>query len=99
MVTIRLARHGAKKAPFYHLTVADRSAKRDGRFIERVGFFNPLARGQDEQLRVDLARVDYWLSVGARPSDRVSKLIQQARAGQAAPTTGAEAPAEVAAEA
>ena len=92
MVTIRLARHGAKKAPFYHLTVADRSAKRDGRFIERVGFFNPLARGQEQTLRVDLERVDYWLSVGARPSDRVQKLIKQARAAQEAPA--AEAAAE-----
>ena len=54
MVTIRLARHGAKKNPFYHITVAERRAKRDGRFIERVGFFNPLARGQEEALRVDL---------------------------------------------
>ena len=79
MVTIRLARHGAKKAPFYHLTVADRGAKRDGRFVERVGFFNPLAQGKAEQLRVDLERVDYWLSVGAKPSDRVCKLIKRAR--------------------
>ena len=79
MVTIRLARHGAKKAPFYHLTVADRGAKRDGRFIERVGFFNPLAQGQAEELRVDLARVDHWLSVGAKPSERVNKLIKRAR--------------------
>ena len=79
MVTIRLARHGAKKAPFYHLTVADRSAKRDGRFIERVGFFNPLAQGKAEELRVDLERVDHWLSVGAKPSERVNKLIKRAR--------------------
>jgi len=79
MVTIRLARHGAKKAPFYHLTVADRSAKRDGRFIERVGFFNPLAQGQAEELRVDLDRVDHWLSMGAKPSERVNKLIKRAR--------------------
>ena len=93
MVTIRLARHGAKKAPFYHLTVADRGAKRDGRFIERVGFFNPLARGQDETLRVDLARVDHWLSVGARPSERVTALIKQARAAQAG-APEAEAAAE-----
>ncbi len=90
MVTIRLARHGAKKAPFYHLTVADRSAKRDGRFVERVGFFNPLAKGKAEQLRVDLERVDYWLSVGAKPSEQVNKLIKRARSA---------ATAEVAAEA
>ena len=79
MVTIRLARHGAKKKPFYHITVADRRAKRDGRFIERVGFFNPLPQGQDEALRVNLMRVDYWLSEGAQPSDRVRQLIRLAR--------------------
>ena len=79
MVTIRLARHGAKKRPFYHLTVADKSAKRDGRFIERVGFFNPLAQGDEERMRIDLDRVDYWLSVGARPSERVTQLIGAAR--------------------
>ena len=90
MVTIRLARHGAKKNPFYHITVADRRAKRDGRFIERVGFFNPLARGQDEGLRVDLERVDHWLSAGAKPSDRVRQLIGQARRQAVAQ---AEAPA------
>ena len=67
MVTIRLARHGGKKKPFYHVTVAERSAKRDGRFIERVGFYNPVARGQEEELRIDLPRVDYWLSTGAAP--------------------------------
>ena len=89
MVTIRLARQGAKKAPFYHLTVADRAAKRDGRFIERVGFYNPCARGQEESLRVDLERVDHWLALGALPSERVAKLLKTARAAneaQAAPT-------------
>ena len=96
MVTIRLARHGAKKNPFYHITVADRRAKRDGRFIERVGFFNPLARGQDEALRVDLERVDHWLGEGAQPSDRVRQLIKQARKQAAAQ---AEAPAAAAEEA
>ncbi len=79
MVTIRLARHGAKKRPFYHLTVADKSAKRDGRFIERVGFFNPLAKGDEQRLQVDLNRIDYWLSVGAQPSERASQLIGTAR--------------------
>ena len=79
MVTIRLARHGAKKTPFYHITVADRARSRDGRFIERVGFFNPLAKGQAESLRLDLDRIDHWLSVGAKPSERVGKLIKQAR--------------------
>lgn len=79
MVTIRLARHGAKKRPFYHLTVADKSAKRDGRFIERVGFFNPLAKGDEQRMRLDLDRIDYWLSVGAQPSERASQLIGVAR--------------------
>ena len=79
MVTIRLARHGSKKNPFYHITVADRAAKRDGRFVERVGFFNPVAQGQAEELRVDLDRVDHWLSVGAKPSEMVGKLIKRAR--------------------
>ena len=84
MVTIRLARQGAKKRPFYHLTVADKSAKRDGRFIERVGFFNPLAKGDEQRMRLDLDRIDYWLSVGAQPSERASQLIGVARREAAA---------------
>ncbi len=94
MVTIRLARHGAKKNPFYHVTVATRAAARDGRFIERVGFFNPVAKGHSEALRIDLARVDYWLSVGAKPSDRVGQLIKRARAEQAAADAALPAAAE-----
>ena len=90
MVTIRLARHGAKKNPFYHITVADRSKSRNGSFVERVGFYNPVARGKSEGLRVDLERVDHWLAVGAQPSTIVAQLIKQAR-GQAsqAQTEGA----------
>jgi len=91
MVTIRLARHGSKKNPFYHITVADRAASRDGRFVERVGFYNPVAEGLSEGLRVDLERIDYWLSVRARPSDMVKRLVKQAR------VTAAAAPAETAA--
>ena len=83
MVTIRLARHGSKKNPFYHITVADRTASRDGRFIERLGFYNPLAKGRSEGLRLDLERLDHWLSVGALPSDMVKKLIHQARKNNA----------------
>ena len=79
MVTIRLARGGSKKRPFYHLTVADQRNPRDGRFIERVGFFNPVARGQEETTRIDLARVDFWLERGAQPTDRVAGLIKAAR--------------------
>ena len=87
MVSIRLARHGSKKSPFYHVTVADRAESRDGRFVERVGFYNPVAKGQAESLRLDLDRVDYWMSVGAQPTDIVKKLIRQAR--KAAPAAAA----------
>lgn len=79
MVTIRLARHGGKKKPFYHITVAEKSARRDGRFIERIGFYNPVAQGQEPELRVDLARVDHWLHVGARPTERVRQLVARSR--------------------
>ena len=79
MVTIRLARGGAKKRPFYNIVVADSRNARDGRFIERVGFFNPLARGQEETLRLDLDRVEHWVANGAATSDRVAKLIKDAR--------------------
>nr|MDT0253178.1 30S ribosomal protein S16 [Endozoicomonas sp.] len=65
MVTIRLARGGSKKRPFYHLTVADSRNANGGRFIERLGFFNPAARGQEERLRVDMERVAHWLGQGA----------------------------------
>ena len=79
MVTIRLSRQGSKKRPFYHVTVTDAAAKRDGRFVERIGFFDPLATGKAEALRVDVKRADYWMSVGARPSESVAKLLKQAR--------------------
>ncbi|TNE97590.1 MAG: 30S ribosomal protein S16 [Gammaproteobacteria bacterium] len=78
MVTIRLARGGSKKRPFYHLTVTDSRKSRDGRFIERVGFFNPVARGQEERLRVDQDRVNYWLGQGAQTSERVAQLLKTA---------------------
>ena len=80
MVKIRLSRGGAKKKPFYHIVVTDSRKARDGRRIERVGFFNPVARGQEERLRVDLERVDYWTGVGAQVSDRVKTLLTEARA-------------------
>ncbi|MBM7071950.1 30S ribosomal protein S16 [Shewanella sp. OPT22] len=79
MVTIRLARGGAKKRPFYNIVVTDSRNARDGRFIERLGFFNPLAKGQEETLRVDLDRVDHWVDTGAQVSDRVAKLVKDAR--------------------
>jgi small subunit ribosomal protein S16 len=77
MVTIRLARTGAKKRPFYHIVVADSRRARDGRYIERVGFFNPIATGGEERLRVERERVDYWVSKGAQASERVAKLLKE----------------------
>jgi small subunit ribosomal protein S16 len=79
MVSIRLSRAGAKKRPFYHLVVTDSRNRRDGRYIERLGFFNPVGKENAENLRIDLERVDYWLSQGAQPSDRVSSLIKTQR--------------------
>ncbi len=84
MVKIRLARGGAKKRPFYHIVVADARNKRDGRRIERIGFFNPMAKGKEERLRLDLDRVDYWSGVGAQQSERVQNLVKQARSTVAA---------------
>jgi small subunit ribosomal protein S16 len=80
MVKIRLSRGGAKKKPFYHIVVSDSRKARDGRNIERLGFFNPVARGQEQRLRLDLERVDYWTGVGAQISDRVKSLVSEARA-------------------
>ncbi|MCP4126336.1 MAG: 30S ribosomal protein S16 [Gammaproteobacteria bacterium] len=76
MVTIRLARTGAKKRPFYHIVVADSRRARDGRYIERVGFFNPIAEGGEERLRVENDRIDHWIAQGAQPSDRVAQLLK-----------------------
>ncbi|GAA0198719.1 30S ribosomal protein S16 [Kangiella japonica] len=78
MVSIRLARGGSKKRPFYHLVVADIRARRDGRFIERVGFFNPVARGNEERLRVDNDRVQHWIGEGAQMTGRVAALVKEA---------------------
>lgn len=80
MVTIRLSRGGAKKRPFYHVTVTDSRNARDGRFIERVGFFNPVARGKEERLRIDAERIAYWQGQGALLSERVAKLVKEAAA-------------------
>ncbi len=84
MVTIRLSRGGAKKRPFYHLTVTDSRNARNGRFIERVGFFNPVARGQEERLRLDADRIEYWQGQGAQLSDRVAKLLKESQESAAA---------------
>jgi small subunit ribosomal protein S16 len=79
MVTIRMSRSGAKKHPYYNVVVADSRNKRDGRCIERVGFFNPLAQGQEEKLRLDMERITHWISLGAQTSERVANLIVQAQ--------------------
>jgi len=83
MVTIRLARGGAKKKPFYHLVVTDSRNPRDGRYIERLGFFNPVARGNEVPLEIKLDRVDHWLGLGAQCSDRTAQLLKTFRKQQA----------------
>ena len=73
MVRIRLARGGAKKKPYYRIVVADQRCKRDGRYLERIGFYNPMVK--ENRVEIDAERLKHWLSVGAQPSDRVSKLM------------------------
>ncbi len=84
MVTIRLARAGSKKRPFYNVVVTDSRNARDGRYIERLGFFNPRARGGEVRLRLEDERIDYWVGQGAGTSDRVASLIKENRKLQAA---------------
>jgi small subunit ribosomal protein S16 len=84
MVIIRLARGGAKKRPFFNMVVADSRDARDGRFIERIGFYNPRAIEGEEALRIQLDRVNYWQSQGARLSETVTKLVKRFGAGQKA---------------
>ncbi|GAB6067737.1 30S ribosomal protein S16 [Methylothermus subterraneus] len=87
MVKIRLARTGKNKRPFYHVVVADSRAKRDGRHIERVGYFNPLAEDGEARLKLDMERVELWLGRGAQMTDRVKSLLREWRKrseGQAA---------------
>lgn len=85
MITIRLQRGGAKKRPFYQVVVADKRRPRDGKFIENLGFFNPLAReGKSERTRLNLERIDYWVSQGAGVSDRVAKLVKEEKANTVA---------------
>jgi small subunit ribosomal protein S16 len=79
MVKIRLSRGGSKNRPFYHVVVTDSRNARDGRNIERLGFFNPSARGGEERLRLDTAKLDEWVGKGAQLSERVSKLSAEAR--------------------
>jgi small subunit ribosomal protein S16 len=80
MVTIRLQRGGAKKRPFYQVVVTDSRNARDGRFIENLGFFNPVAIGQSERVRLDMDRIGHWVGQGASVTDRVAKLIKDAKA-------------------
>lgn len=82
MVVIRLARGGAKKRPFYSLVVTDSRNRRDGRFVERVGFYNPCAAEGEEKLRVDMERLQFWQTKGAQVSDTVARLVRQAGATQ-----------------
>lgn len=83
MVVIRLSRGGAKKRPFYHFVVTDSRKPRDGRYIEDLGFFNPIATGKEVRLRLDRERLNYWVSTGAQLSERVQTLLKQADAAQA----------------
>ncbi len=89
MVTIRLSRGGSKKRPFYSIVVADQRRSLRGRFIERIGFYNPIATGNEEALRIDTDRLEHWVRQGAKPSDRVARLYKQTRTAQSA----VEAPA------
>ena len=84
MVTIRLSRGGSKKRPFYSILVADQRRSARGRFIERIGFFNPVAKGQEETLRLDTDRLEHWVAQGAQMSDRVKQLYKQASTTPAA---------------
>jgi small subunit ribosomal protein S16 len=77
MVTIRLARSGAKRRPFYHVVVTDSRNRRDGRYIERIGYYNPVAAGQEVRLDIDTDRAQYWVSNGAKPSERVAMLLKE----------------------
>jgi len=79
MVTIRLSRGGSKARPFYHLTVTNSRSARNGRFLERIGFFNPVARGQEEKIRVDADRLAYWVGQGAQLSDRVATIVKESQ--------------------
>lgn len=80
MVTIRLARGGANKRPYYRIIVADRRRALNGNNIERIGFYNPLATAKEKKMQVDMARVQYWLGKGAKPTERVAQLLKQAAA-------------------
>lgn len=84
MVVIRLSRGGAKARPFYSIVVADKRSRRDGRFIERIGFYNPVAKGGEERLRIADDRLNHWIGTGAQPSDTVLRLLRDKKAASAA---------------
>jgi small subunit ribosomal protein S16 len=85
MVKIRLSRGGTTKRPFYHIVVTDRRNRRDGRYLERLGFFNPIAAGAESRLQVDLGRFQFWTARGALPSERVAALVSDYKPGDAQP--------------
>ena len=89
MVTIRLTRRGAKNQPFYHVVVTDSRERQGGASLEQVGYFNPVARGKDTRLKLDLDRIDHWLKVGAQKSDRVRQLVASYRKETAKQVTAA----------
>lgn len=79
MVVIRLSRGGAKKRPFYHMVVTDSRKRRDGSYIERIGYFNPVARGQEVRLHIEAEKLEHWQNFGAQLSDRVASLVKEFR--------------------
>jgi small subunit ribosomal protein S16 len=79
MVVIRLSRRGAKDRPFYYVVVADSRCPRDGRFIEKVGYFNPIAAGQETKLHLEVEAIEAWIAKGAQPSDRVASLLKSCK--------------------
>ena len=91
MVVIRLARGGAKARPFFNIVVADKRTRRDGRFIERIGFYNPIATGGEERIRIAQDRLTYWRGVGAQASPTVERLLKDAAGKQPAAAPAAAA--------
>lgn len=91
MVVIRLSRGGAKKRPFYYIVVADKRRSRDGRFIESIGYFNPIAAGKEIRLTLDMERAQHWISQGAQPSDRVKHLMKVHKETAAQPDSASQA--------
>lgn len=84
MVVIRLARRGGKKRPFYHVVVADKRCARDCKFIEKLGYFNPIAQGEEKRLEINVERIEAWIAKGAQPSARVKSLVKEAKKASAA---------------